>query len=150
MAMTDREPRRLIPALTPFYEWIIPFTWPLIRFAVAWNLLVHAYFTMNRGVFALNPVFEKMGYTPPSFWAVASFTIELTGGIAILLGLFTRFFAAAVAIEMLFIFMSNWPAGFSWLRGGYEYVMLWGLLAFVIALRGGGPYSLDRKLGWEL
>ena len=24
------------------------------------------------------------------------------------------------------------------------------LIIFAIALRGGGPYSLDRKLGWEL
>ena len=150
MARIDSEPRPLIPALKPFYDRVIPFTWPMIRFVVAWNLLIHAYFTMNRGVFALNPVFERMGYTPPSFWASASFAIELLGGIGILLGLFTRFFAAAVAIEMLFIFSSYWGVGFSWLRGGYEYVLMWGLLAFIIALRGGGPYSLDRKLGFEL
>jgi len=29
-------------------------------------------------------------------------------------------------------------------------VLLWGLVCFAIALRGGGPYSLDRKLGKEL
>jgi putative oxidoreductase len=28
--------------------------------------------------------------------------------------------------------------------------VFWGLIMFAIALRGGGPYSLDRKLGWEL
>jgi len=27
---------------------------------------------------------------------------------------------------------------------------MWGLLFFAIALRGGGPYSLDRKIGREL
>jgi hypothetical protein len=27
---------------------------------------------------------------------------------------------------------------------------MWGLIAFAIALRGGGPYSVDRKLGWEI
>jgi putative oxidoreductase len=48
------------------------------------------------------------------------------------------------------IFFASWSAGFSWLRGGYEYVLLWGLVSFAIALRGGGPYSLDRKLGVEL
>jgi hypothetical protein len=29
-------------------------------------------------------------------------------------------------------------------------VLLWGLVTFAIALRGGGPYSLDRKIGIEL
>jgi hypothetical protein len=29
-------------------------------------------------------------------------------------------------------------------------VLLWGLVALAIWWRGGGPYSLDRKLGWEL
>jgi hypothetical protein len=27
---------------------------------------------------------------------------------------------------------------------------MWGMLALAIALRGGGPYSVDRKLGREL
>jgi hypothetical protein len=28
--------------------------------------------------------------------------------------------------------------------------LFWGLIMFAIALRGGGPYSLDRRLGWGL
>jgi putative oxidoreductase len=39
---------------------------------------------------------------------------------------------------------------FGWGQGGYEYPLMWGLIMFVVALRGGGPYSLDRKLGWQL
>jgi len=27
---------------------------------------------------------------------------------------------------------------------------MWGLIIFAVALRGGGPYSLDRKLGWQI
>jgi hypothetical protein len=27
---------------------------------------------------------------------------------------------------------------------------MWGLIYFAIALGGGGFYSVDRKLGWEL
>ena len=40
--------------------------------------------------------------------------------------------------------------GWAWAHHGWEYVFLWGLIFFAIALRGGGPYSLDRKIGWEL
>ena len=39
---------------------------------------------------------------------------------------------------------------YGWRTDGYEYVMMWGTLAFAIALRGGGPYSVDRVLGREL
>ena len=45
------------------------------------------------------------------------------------------------------ITMLYWKTGFSWLQRGYEYTLLWGLVCFAIALRGGGPYSLDRKIG---
>ena len=57
----------------------------------------------------------------------------------------------AIAIEMAFLtFYQYWGHGFSWTARGYEYVLMWGLVSFAIALRGGGPYSLDRKIGREL
>jgi putative oxidoreductase len=65
-------------------------------------------------------------------------------------GLFTRFWAAAAAIEMAIISYIYLKNGFSWLNRGYEYTLMWGLICFAISLRGGGPYSLDRKLGKEL
>jgi hypothetical protein len=66
---------------------------------------------------------------------------------------YERFFAAAIAIELaVIIFHASWRNGFSFSNpgGGWEFPFLWGLVVFAIALRGGGPYSLDRKLGWEL
>jgi len=77
--------------------------------------------------------------------------VEGLGGLCILLGLFTRFFAAANAIEMGFLtFVLYWGNGFSWLNRGYEFTLLWGFMCLAIALRGGGPYSLDRAIGREL
>jgi putative oxidoreductase len=76
---------------------------------------------------------------------------EFVGGLCISVGLFTRFFAAVTAVEMGYLtFHHYWGNGFSWLNKGYEYVLLWGMVSLAIALRGGGPYSLDRKLGREL
>jgi putative oxidoreductase len=64
-----------------------------------------------------------------------------------MLGLFTRFFAAAIAIEMALItFVVQMPSGF----GRMELPFMWGLIMFAVALRGGGPYSLDRVIGKEL
>jgi putative oxidoreductase len=46
----------------------------------------------------------------------------------------------------------SWHNGFAFSSpgGGWEFPFLWGLFMFAIALRGGGPYSLDRKIGKEL
>jgi len=77
--------------------------------------------------------------------------LEVVGGICIIIGLFTRFFAAALAIELAIAFLVVHLAhGFSSRGGGYEYVMLLGIVMFAIAIRGGGPYSVDRAIGKEL
>ena len=31
-----------------------------------------------------------------------------------------------------------------------QYIVMWGLVMLALALGGGGPYSIDRKLGWEI
>jgi putative oxidoreductase len=146
----DREPRLLVPSLKPFYDAVIPLSWPLVRIAVGWNLAVHGWGKVSRGPSAFVQAFMDIGFDPALPWIWAALIIEFVGGIAIILGLFTRFFAAAAAVEMLIITMLYWKTGFSWLNRGYEYTLLWGLICFAIALRGGGPYSLDRRLGRQL
>jgi putative oxidoreductase len=151
MPEAQAEPKLLFPFLRPFYESVIPLSWLVVRVAVGWNLLVHGWGKIMIGpTDAFLKAFSDLGLNPPEVWFWSSFLIEMFGGISIILGLFTRFFAAAVAIEMLIIFLIYWPTGFGWMKRGYEYVLLWGLVSFAIALRGGGPYSLDRKLGKEL
>jgi putative oxidoreductase len=148
MAQTQTEPKLLLPFLQPFYDAVAPLSWLIIRVAVGWNLLMHGYPKFLNGPSeAALKAYADLGFTPPTFWFWASASIETFSGIALILGLFTRFFAAAAAIEMLIITITYWGNGFGWMRRGYEYVLLWGLVCFAIALRGGGPYSLDRKLG---
>jgi len=151
MAGTQAESRLLIPSLKPFYDAIAPLSWLIIRVAVGWNLFVHGYNKIMVGpTDAFLKGYADLGFVPPAFFWWSSFLIEMLGGICIILGLFTRFFAAAATIEMLCIFVAYWGNGFGWMKRGYEYVLLWGLVSFAIALRGGGPYSLDRKFGKEL
>ena len=40
--------------------------------------------------------------------------------------------------------------GFFWTGGGFEYPLMWGLLALAILFRGGGELSLDRRFGLAL
>jgi putative oxidoreductase len=77
--------------------------------------------------------------------------LETVGAICIIIGLFTRFFAAALAIELAIALLAvHLKAGFAVSAGGYEYVLLLGIVMFAIAIRGGGPYSVDRMIGKEL
>jgi len=91
----------------------------------------------------------KRGITPAEPLAVALIAIETLGGLCIALGLFTRFWAAAAAIEMCVIVYHHLPK-FGWTAPGYEYPLFWAIVLLAIALRGGGAYSLDRRIGKEL
>lgn len=51
---------------------------------------------------------------------------------------------------MAIIFTLYLANGFAWLNRGYESVLLWGLITLAIWWKGGGPYSVDRRLGREL
>jgi putative oxidoreductase len=89
----------------------------------------------------------QRGIEPSAPAAYLIFFLETVGATCLILGLFTRFFAMAIAIELAVItFYVQWRNGF----GNWEFAFLWGLVVFAIALRGGGPHALDRKLGWEL
>jgi hypothetical protein len=58
-----------------------------------------------------------------------------------------------ILVELAVItFGIYWPTGFHFRTpgGGAELPFLWGMMVFVVALRGGGPFSLDSKIGWEL
>jgi putative oxidoreductase len=150
MADIQAEPRPLLPNLKSFYDFAIPLAWPVIRIACGWNLMIHGWGKVTRGPSAYIKGFNDQGFDPALPWIWAALGIEFVGGIALILGLFTRFFAAAAAIEMAIISYLYWKNGFGWLNRGYEYTLLWGWVCFAIALRGGGPYSLDRKIGTEL
>jgi putative oxidoreductase len=149
MADTGAEPKLVLPQLQSFYDFAKPLAWPIIRIAAGWNLAVHGWGKVMRGPDAFAKPFADMGFASVT-WVWSALAIEFVGGIALIVGLFTRFWAAAAAIEMAIIMWLYWNNGFAWLSRGYEYVLLWGLVCFAIALRGGGPYSLDRVLGREL
>jgi len=148
------EPQPLIPALRGFYDRAIPFSWLVVRFGVGWLLLVHGYGKLMRGPVAQAKTLDlSIPWMSPHNYEMSLLLtfVEGLGGLCIILGLFTRFFAAANAIEMGFLtFGLYWGNGYSWLNRGYEFTLLWGFMCLAIALRGGGPYSLDRWLGKEL
>jgi len=157
-AVPAGEPKPVIPPLASFYSHARDLGWLVVRLTAGGMLLAHGIMKVmpmaERGAtieaFAAGSM-ARRGIEPALYAAYAVFFIETIGSVLIILGLFTRLIAAAAAIEFAVItFLAHWPVGFAWSRGGWEYPLFWGLILFAIALRGGGPYSLDRKLGWEL
>ena len=152
------EPRRIIPALGPFYDNTRDLSYLIIRLTAGGMLLVHGIQKLTLSSiagFAANSL-ARRGIEPSVPLAYAVFFLETVGALCIIFGLFTRVFAAAIGIQfLLIIFNAHWGTGlkdFPWNRqgGGWEYPLFWALIWLAIGLRGGGPYSLDRKLGREI
>jgi putative oxidoreductase len=148
--MEKTAPRLLIPQLRPFYQWVEPLSWALIRVTVGLMIIPHGWPKLMMGVTkTAEMALIKRGIGPAEPLAMVLITLETLGGLCVALGLFTRFWAAAIAIEMMVIVFQYVPK-FGWTGPGYEYPLMWGLVMLAIALRGGGPYSLDRVIGKEL
>jgi putative oxidoreductase len=148
--METAKPKLLFPSLQGFYNWAQPISWLLIRLTAGLMLIPHGWPKLMAGIgpVAANAL-TKRGIAPAEPLAVILIAIETVGGVCIALGLFTRFWAAAAAIEMTVIVYHHLPK-FGWTDRGYEYPLFWGLVMLAIALRGGGPYALDNRIGKEL
>jgi putative oxidoreductase len=151
-AGSERGPTRLlIPAMRSFYDWAADASWLIIRLTAGLMLLPHGYpkvFEQGISAFAAAGL-ARRGIEPAMPLAVVIVFNETIGGILLAAGFLTRLVAASIAIEMAVIAWVYVPK-FGWTGPGYEYAMMWGLITFAIALRGGGSYSVDRRLGWEI
>ncbi len=47
------------------------------------------------------------------------------------------------------VFKVHLANGFFWPEGGYEYPLMWAMLAIAVAMRGAGPLSMDARIGRE-
>jgi putative oxidoreductase len=84
-------------------------------------------------------LFSKLSIPLPGIAAPAIALLEVIGGIALILGLGSRFFALLLAIDMLVaIAIAKVHAGFV---GGWEFELV--LLAGLLALACGGPGAIS-------
>ncbi|MEP7030794.1 MAG: DoxX family protein, partial [Pseudolabrys sp.] len=138
--------------LAGFYEKMLPVAATLVRFVVGVMFLMHVWGKFNAGAARIAGGFGSNYHLPmPELFAYTAMGLELVGGVCLIIGLFTRFFAAALAVEMgIALIVAHLPKGYAAGTGGYEYVLLIGVVLLAIAMRGGGPYSVDAKIGKEL
>jgi len=147
----DKEPQLIIPGLAGFYARMEPIAYTIVRVVFGITMFMHGWPKLTvAGPDKVTAAFAN-NYGLPAWFGYLAMFFEIVGGAALVAGLFTRFFAAALAVEMLIALLTvHISKGFSASAGGYEYVLLLGLVSFYIAIRGGGPYSADAKIGKHL
>jgi putative oxidoreductase len=146
MQSDERTTKLYIPALGGFYAWVKPYCYPLIRFATGAILIPNGIPKLMAGFDATSAGMAR-GFALPALVAILVMATETIGGFCVAIGFLTRFWAVAAAIEMAVItFKVQLPNGYP----RVEQFLLWSILFFAIALRGGGRCSVDRLIGREL
>ena len=151
MVAETNDPKPILPFMGPVYAALEPLSYFIIRASLGFIIIPHGYEKLFLGAAqntARNQVLKVFG--DPIYGAYFIGGLEFFGGIALLIGLFTRFFAAAFVIEMMVISFAVLYPNWAWTQRGMEYALFMGLVSIGILIRGGGPFSLDRAIGREL
>ncbi len=153
--MAEATPHLYVPAFGKIYNAVGEYAEPILRIALGAILIPHGMQKLfgafgGMGFTGNAALFDKLGYTPGVFWGTLVGCTELIGGTLLVLGLFTRFAAAAVVIFMITAIHFTSANGFFWGKGGMEYPILIGICALYFLIRGGGHCSLDRVIGREI
>jgi len=91
--------------------------------------------------------FAQMGVPAADLVAPVVATLELAGGIALVLGLFTRPLALLLALDMVgALVLVHATAGVFVDAGGFELVLILAASALAVALVGPGRVSVDNAL----
>lgn len=87
--------------------------------------------------------FESLGL--PGWLGIATMIVEILGGVALVLGIWTRVVSAALVPVLLgAAFTAHWANGFGWSNpnGGWEYPVMWAAVQASLALLGDGAHAL--------
>jgi putative oxidoreductase len=108
---------------------------------------VHAFLKTSRGMETHAALLAKNGITPLLAWP--TFSVEVIGGVAILLGWYTRQWAAFLLVFLAVVVWIKWPVGWGYSNtgGGWEYPLFWLVAQAALVLAGSGAFSLQSGLG---
>ncbi len=124
-----------------------PFALLVMRLVLGTVMIGHGYGKVFGGLHHHAQFVASLGL--PAWSGYVSAFAEFFGGICVLVGLFTRFFAFAICIDLLVaIWKVHWHNGLMAAGGkGYELPLAVAALAFGLIFLGAGPISLDHIRG---
>ena len=141
-----------IPSLGGLYTKFTPYTWLMVRVVAGVLLIPHGYqkLFVPGAIDGTAGFMGSLGLVPGVFWAWVIALLEFVGGIMLAIGFLTRPVAAMVVGFMaVAAFYVHWGNGFFWNKGGFEYPLMWGVIALAFLIRGAGDYSVDSKMSRE-
>jgi putative oxidoreductase len=117
----------------------------LLRVAIGIDWIAHAFLKTWRGMNTHEALLAKNGITSLLAWP--TFSLELIGGFAILLGWHTRQWSALLLVFLTVVIWIKWPVGwlYSNAGGGWEYPLFWLMAQAALMLAGGGAFALHGK-----
>jgi putative oxidoreductase len=120
----------------------------ILRVVVGFIFAAHGWQKYNEFTIAgTQASFAQLGVPAPEITAPLVTTLELVGGIALILGVLTRVFAALLTLDMLgALVLVHAPKGVFVSEGGYELVLVLAAASLAIALAGPGRISVDHAL----
>lgn len=123
----------------------------LLRVVAGIIFLMHGQQKMFEfGIGGVTGMMTGLGVPAPGLMAVIVTLVELVGGIALILGAFTRIAALLVAIDVLVaFFLVHMPNGFFASNGGVELVLILATVGVTLVLTGPGAMALDSLLPVE-
>jgi putative oxidoreductase len=146
------DPRPIFPTLGRYYGFTSDLAYLVVRVTIGLMLIPHGWPKVTTsGVVGVAGALTRYGIVAPTAGAYTIMALETLGAVMITLGLFTRAVAALLVIEFaVIVFVAHWPRGYGAGAGGIEFPLMWGMMLVAIMLRGGGPWSLDRRIGKEI
>ena len=98
---------------------------------------------------AFGDFLDSLGVPLPGLFAGVVVAVEIIGGAALILVLFTHWAAKLLALDMLAaFFLFHWSNGVFVQNNGYELVLLLFTASFAVTVLGAGKWSLD-KMFWK-
>jgi putative oxidoreductase len=117
----------------------------VLRIVLGAVMIAHGYGKVFHGFHAHQQFLGNLGI--PAWAGYGTAFVEFVGGMAIVLGLYERFFSAAFAIEMsVAIWKVHIHKGFT-APGGYEFPLALVAIAFTLMCFGGGPWGFSFGKG---
>ena len=120
----------------------------VLRVVLGVIFLVHGWQKLfGLGFHGVAAFFASAGVPLPGITSVIVTLVEFFGGIALLIGLFTRWAAILISIDMLCaILLVHLKHGFSNSKMGFEFPLSLLAAAVCLSLAGGGSPSVDAML----